>query len=143
MKNLIVTAFSILFSLGMFAQTSTSNLPSTAQNFIQENFSEVSIAEVKENSYWQIWEDEKYEVKLSNGIELDFDENGNIIEIESDNDVAIPLTALPSKIAQYLQGDYPEAQVTGWEKGSKKQEVELIDGTDLEFDAEGNFRKID
>src|SRR5690606_14527499 len=119
MKKVCLSAFLLMLSIGMFAQTHTNNLPSTAQDFIKKNFSEVSVEKVNENSNWQIWEDEKYEVKLSNGIELDFDENGNIIEIDSNNNEAIPTSALPSTIASYLQANYPNAQVTGWEKSDK------------------------
>ena len=126
----------------MFAQADTKNLPATAKDFIQQNFSSNTVEGVEENSKWQIWADDKYEVKLSNGIELDFDENGNIIEIDSQND-AIPMSALPSAIATYLKENYPDSQVIGWEKEKKSQEVELLDGTELEFDGQGNFRKID
>lgn len=143
MKKVIVSAFFAVFSIGMFAQANTSILPGTAQNFINQHFSSVSVNEVEEYSNWQIWEDEKYEVRLSNGIELDFDENGNLIEIDSQNNEAIPMSALPSQISSYLQSNYPNAQVVGWEKQDKEQEVELADGTELEFDAQGNFRKID
>lgn len=143
MKKVILSASVALFSIGLFAQTNTDNLPSTAQDFIKENFSSVSVAEVKENSSWQIWEDDKYEVSLSNGIELDFNKNGEIIEIDSQNDESIPQSTLPSNIATYLQENYPDAQVIGWEKQDKKQEVELADGTELEFDGQGNFRRID
>ena len=143
MKKVIVSAFCALFSVGMFAQESTGNLPSTAQDFINQHFSSVSVEKVDENSNWQIWEDDKYEVKLSNGIELDFDENGNIIEIDNENKEAIPMAALPSKVSSYLQANHANAQVVAWEKQDKEQEVELADGTEVEFDAEGNFRKLD
>ncbi|NJY62562.1 hypothetical protein HC174_07305 [Salinimicrobium sp. CDJ15-81-2] len=143
MKKVIVSAFCALFSVGMFAQVNTNNLPGTAQDFINKHFSSISVVDVDENSNWQIWEDEKYEVKLSNGIELDFDENGNIIEIDSKNNEAIPVASIPSKISSYLQANYTNAQVIGWEKQDNEQEVELADGIELEFDAEGNFRKLD
>ncbi|WP_051205476.1 PepSY-like domain-containing protein [Salinimicrobium xinjiangense] len=143
MKKVIVSAFFALFSVGIFAQANTSNLPGTAKDFINQHFSGDDVQEVKEYSTWQIWEDEKYEVTLANGIELDFDENGNIIEIDSQNNEAIPMSALPSKITSYLQSNYPNAKVIGWEKQDKEQEVELADGTELEFDSDGNFRKID
>ncbi|MCY2687995.1 PepSY-like domain-containing protein [Salinimicrobium sp. TH3] len=143
MKKEIVSAFFALFSIGMFAQTSTGNLPGTAQNFIKQHFSSVSVTGVEENSNWKIWEDEKYEVKLANGIELDFDENGNIIEIDSQNNEALPMTALPAKVASYLQANHADAEVIGWEKQDKEQEVELASGIEVEFDAQGNFRKLD
>ncbi|UBZ07303.1 PepSY-like domain-containing protein [Salegentibacter mishustinae] len=142
MKKVILSGFFALCAFGMFAQPDTKNLPATAKDFIQQNFSSNTVQEVEENSKWQIWADDKYEVKLSNGIELDFDENGNIIEIDSQKD-AIPMSALPSAIATYLKENYPDSQVIGWEKEKKSQEVELLDGTELEFDGQGNFRKID
>ncbi|OEY73250.1 PepSY-like domain-containing protein [Salegentibacter salarius] len=143
MKKVILSGFFALCSFGIFAQTNTKILPATAQDFIQQNFSSNTVEEVEENSKWQIWADDKYEVKLSNGVELDFDENGNIIEIDSPKDEAIPMKALPSTIATYLKENYPDSQVIGWEKEKKSQEVELLDGTELEFDEQGNFRKID
>ncbi|MDX1426695.1 MAG: PepSY-like domain-containing protein [Salegentibacter mishustinae] len=142
MKKVILSGFFALCAFGMFAQADTKNLPATAKDFIQQNFSSNTVEGVEENSKCQIWADDKYEVKLSNGIELDFDENGNIIEIDSQKD-AIPMSALPSAIATYLKENYPDSQVIGWEKEKKSQEVELLDGTELEFDGQGNFRKID
>lgn len=143
MKKVILSGIFALCSIGIFAQTSTNNLPSTAQNYINQNFSSADVKEVKENSKWQIWEDDKFEVRLSNGLKLDFDENGNILEIESKNDVVIPASALPSKIASYIEKNYSNTQVIGWEKQKKEQEIELADGKELEFDGEGNFRKTD
>ena len=143
MKKVIVSAFCALLSLGMFPQANTNNLPGNAQDFINRHFSQASIEKVDENSNWQIWEEDKYEVKLSNGMELDFDENGNILEIDGENNEAIPMDALPSKIKSYLQANHANATVIGWEKHKKEQEIELADGTELEFDADGNFRKMD
>lgn len=143
MKKVIVSAFFALFSIGMFAQANTGNLPGTAQDFINQHFSEVTVNEVKEYSNWQIWEDEKYEVRLSNGIELDFDENGNIIEIDTQNNEAIPMSALPAQVSSYLQTNHADAQVIGWERSDNEQEVELNNGVEVEFDAEGNFRRLD
>lgn len=143
MKKVVLSAFCALFSIGMFAQANTNNLPTTAQDFINRHFSQASVEKVDENSNWQIWEDDKYEVMLSNGIELDFDENGNIIEIDNQNNEAIPMEVLPSKVQSYLQANHANAKVVGWEKQKKEQEVELADGTELEFDTDGNFRKLD
>ena len=126
----------------MFAQAETKNLPTSSKDYIEQHFSS-NIIEVEENSNWQIWENEKYEVKLANGMELDFDENGNIIEIESQNNAVIPMAALPANILSYLKENYPDTQVIGWEKQKKEQEVELANGIELEFDDQGNFRKID
>lgn len=143
MKKVMFTGILMLGSIGIFAQAKTDQLPKTAQDFISQHFSSVTVEGVEENSNWKIWEDDKYEVRLSNGIELDFDENGNLMEMESKNNEAIPDAALPSNIATYLKTNYSGVAIKGWEKDSKGQEVELVDGTELEFDAEGKFLKID
>ena len=142
MKKVILSGLFAVCSFGMFAQAETKNLPTSSKDYIEQHFSS-NIIEVEENSNWQIWENEKYEVKLANGIELDFDENGNIIEIESQNNAVIPMAALPANILSYLKENYPDTQVIGWEKQKKEQEVELANGIELEFDDQGNFRKID
>ena len=145
MKNVkvMLCGISMLFSVGIFAQATTDKLPSSGQDFINQNFSSASVEEVKENSSWQIWEDEKYEVKLSNGIELDFDKHGNILEIESQNEQAIPEGALPSNVVSYLKSNYPDEQIIGWDKKDKGQEVELKSGVEVEFDENGEFKKED
>ena len=143
MKKLVLAICITFSSFSLVAQTNTGNLPAAAKNFIEEHFSSSSISEVKENSSWQIWEDEKFEVSLSNGIEIDFDENGNAIEIDSNAGEAIPLTALPSKIADYLNENYADVVVISWEKSKNDQEVELENGVEIEFDADANFIKLD
>lgn len=139
----MLTGIFMLCSIVIFAQAKTDKLPKTAQDYINEHFASISITKVEENSNWQIWEDDKYEVKLSNGIELDFDENGNIMEIENKKNESLPAGALPSNIASHLNTNYAGISIKSWEKDSKGQEVELADGTDLEYDKDGNFLKID
>lgn len=143
MKRVMLSGVAMIFSMGVFAQATTDKLPKNARDFISTSFSSVKTEEVKENSNWQIWEDEKYEVRLSNGMQLDFDENGDIIEIDSNNNEAIPETALPSTIVSYVKSKHPDAKVVGWEKQGKGQEVELSNDVEVEFDKDGNFLKID
>ena len=143
MKKVVLVLCIVLLSGEVFAQTSTSNLPAAAKNYIENNFEGLSISEIKENSAWQIWEDEKFEVTLSNGVEIDFDENGNALEIESKSGEVIPLSALPEKVAEYIAKNYPATGVIAWEKSSKEHEVELVDGQELIFDQDSKFVKID
>lgn len=143
MKKVMVTGIFMCCTVGIFAQAKTDNLPKTAQEFIAQHFSSVTTEEVKENSSWQLWEDEKYEVRLSNGVELDFDENGNIIEIDGENNSSIPESALPSNIVTYLKTNHSDSQIVGWEMKDNEQEVELSDGTEIEFDSQGKFLRID
>src|SRR5690606_38760091 len=125
MKKVMVSVILMFFSVGMFAQATTDKLPKTAQDFISKHFSSLTVEKVEENSNWQIWEDEKYEVKFSNGLEVDFDENGEVLEIDSKNNESIPEAALPKNIVSYLQSNYPGITVVSWEKQKNEQEVEL------------------
>ena len=143
MKRVMISGIAMLFSFGIFAQATPGKMPNSAQEFINKHFSSATAVEVKENSSWEIWEDEKFEVTLSNGVELDFDENGNVLEIESRNNEAIPNAALPANIVSYLQSNYAGEQIVSWDRKDKGQEVELSNGVELEFDAEGKFLKID
>ncbi|MDX1602824.1 MAG: PepSY-like domain-containing protein [Salinimicrobium sediminis] len=143
MKKLILSGALMLGSFGLFAQTSAS-LPQNSQDYIKKNFSSATIETTKEESSWEFWDkDEKYEVHLSNGIKLDFNKNGEITEIDSKNNEAIPEAALPKEVVTYVQSNYSGNKIISWEKNDDEQEVELADGTELEFDAQGNFRKVD
>ena len=141
--NVMLSGILMCMSVGVFAQTTTDKLPATAQEFINQHFSSATVKTVQENSSWQLWEDEKYEVQFANGIEMDFDKKGNVLEIDSHSKEAIPMAALPSEIASYLKSNYPDAKIESWDKQDKKQEVELMDGTELEFDKNGSFVRID
>lgn len=44
---------------------------------------------------------------------------------------------------KYAVSHYPGAQFMEWWKQDKELEVELADGTEVEFDAQGNFKKMD
>ena len=143
MKKLLLTGAFMLGSFGLFAQTSA-NLPQSSQDFIKKNFSSATIESAKEESSWEFWDkDEKFEVHLSNGIKLDFNKNGEITEIDSKNKETIPQAALPKEVISYVKSNHSGAQIISWEKNDDEQEVELTDGTELEFDAQGNFRKVD
>ena len=48
MKRVILSGIFALCTMGIFAQTNTNNLPSTAQEYIQQNFSSADVKEVKE-----------------------------------------------------------------------------------------------
>lgn len=143
MKKLILAGAFMIGSLGVFAQN-TAAIPQNSQDFIKQNFSAATIESATEDSSWEFWDkDEKYEVRLSNGIKLDFNKNGEITEIDSNNREAIPQAALPANIVSYVNSNYAGAEIISWEKNDDEQEVELANGTELEFDARGNFRKVD
>lgn len=145
MKKMIFTGVLLmLFSFTAMAQANEDVLPQNSKDFIAKHFAQASIAKVDKEDGWLDWDkNEMYEVRFDNGIKLDFDENGNVTEIDSKRGEGIPVEALPAKIRQYLEESYSGIEVVSWEMDSRDQEVKLADGTELEFDRNGNFLKLD
>ena len=83
---------------------SSSQLPKAAKLYIQKNYKGKSIvyAEV-DYEYGH----KKYEVKLSNGVELKFDSRGNCYKIDYDDDYYRPQVAYPKKHAR-VRIDYDD-----------------------------------
>lgn len=145
MKKLILTCGAMIFCFGtLIAQNNMNELPETTQEFVKKHFSNEKIKSAeREKDLMNFGNGEMYEVELDNGIKMDFNEAGELTEIESNNDVAIPKEALPNSISSYVEKNYPNAHVVSWEADKNDQEVELSDGTDLEFDANGKFMRVD
>lgn len=78
-----------------------------------------------------------YELKLSDGTELDFDGTREIAEIDSKNGVAAD--ALPVAIAQKVKDKYGKAKIIDFEKENDGYEIEFEDGTEVDFDTAGNY----
>ena len=146
MKKTMFTAIIMMFSMGLtFAQTNNvSVLPQNAQDFISQNFGDVTVEKADKEDKWFSWDkNEMYEVHLSNGVKLDFNKAGEITEIDSRDNAPIPMEAVPAEVKTYVEQNHSGAQIVSWERDNDEQEVELSDGTDLEFDNQGKFLKQD
>ncbi len=106
-----------------------SNLPVVAQEFIKKNFTEKNIAIVKVDK--DLW-DKDYNVVFKNGNEIEFDKNGNWKEIKC-KATAVPLSAVPKQIAEYIQTNYPDAKILSIDKDRKDYEVKLSNKWELKF----------
>lgn len=143
MKRIVLTGMIFLSSVGFgFGQSGQNELPQEARNFINTHFAQVTIEETEKNDSWyDLDKNEMYEVKLSNGTKLDFNREGEVTEI--DGEERIPDAALPSPIVAYVEANFSGAHIVGWELDDDEQEVELSDGTELEFNLEDQFLKED
>jgi hypothetical protein len=83
-----------------------------------------------------------YDVTLSNNFEIDFDINGNWIDIDG-NHQAIPVALIPEKIKTYVTTNYPDQSVTAIDNEKTFIEIELSNNLELVFDLVGNFLRID
>lgn len=142
MKKIVLTGMVFLFTLGISFGQNQNELPQEAKDFINTHFSQATIEETEKNDSWyDLDKNEMYEVKLSNGTKLDFNREGEVTEI--DGEERIPDAAIPSPIVAYVEANFSGAHIIGWELDNDEQEVKLSDGTELEFNHEGQFLKED
>lgn len=141
MKEFLVLAFIALAGFTANAQKvdiTLKELPTAAQSFISKNFPNQSSSYViKDKGILEI----EYKIILTGGIEIEFDANGNWEEIESNT--PLPETVLPETIAGYIKSNYKSLGTLKVEKKRHGYEVELTNGTELEFDTKGKFLRID
>lgn len=130
-----------------------SALPQAVRGYVAANYVGQTITE----AYKKTLQDGTvlYKAELSNGVSLVFDANGKFIKEEkedSDDDTGtsqtIAVTDLPQAAQDYLKTHYATNTVVEVEKetsaaGVVSYEVELNDGTEVEFDAAGNFVKAE
>ena len=113
-------------------------MPANVKNFLAKYYPKETVAkyESKKTVVGQ-----KYEVKLNNGAEIDFDKNGNWEEISDKQ--GVPSALIPIKIKTYLAQKYKGVKVESIDKEGDKIKVDLINDIDLEFDKNGKFLRID
>jgi hypothetical protein len=152
MKRIILTGFialSILFTTTSCDSDDDNNevvinvadLPKAADVFVTTYFPNTTyVAITKQNTADS--DGSVYDVRLSNNFEIDFDINGNWMDIDG-NHQAIPVELVPQKIQAYVTANYPNQFVTSIDNERTTIEAELSNNIDLVFDLQGNFLRID
>ena len=110
-------------------------MPDAAQQFIAQYFAGATVVNVELDDF-------VYEVLLSNGVELDFDMNGNWREVDC-HTFAVPQGIVPASIANFVSTSYPNNFIVKIEIKNQRYEIELNNHLDLVFDINGNFLYID
>ena len=108
-----------------------SSLPKVITDYISANYAGRTIV-------WAEIDDDEYEVYLSDGTEVYFDRRGRFIEADRDRDAINPAN-LPQNILSYISTNYPNDSIIQAELDDNFYEVKLSSGTELYFDAQGNF----
>ena len=113
-------------------------LPAAAKTFIQKTFPGQAI------SYAKIDFDgrKKYEVRLSNGTEVEFDKNGTWDKVDC-NVTAVPANLVPANIANYVKSNFPGAKIVKIDKERYGYEIELSNDLELKFNKSGQLFNID
>ncbi len=143
-KTFIKLALVLLFPLFMLNSCeqeqiiNDNDLPAEITNYIQKHFADHTILQsIKELDNLS----KTYEVILSGNYTLKFNRKREIIDIEGKQ--KLPDSVIPEKILTYVTTNFPENYIVGWELEGKKQQVELDNDIDLEFNLKGDFLRID
>ena len=116
----------------------STDLPANASGFVSTHYPGNHILlVVKELDNLKTY----FHVYLDNGTKIDFTRLGDLKKIEGME--AIPNTVIPVIILNYVNTNYPNDFIRGWEIEDATQDTKLSTGLTLEFDTNGNFLRID
>lgn len=109
-----------------------SSLPQKSSAFISSAFPDAQI--------WLVeMKKDKYKVKLSNGVDINFYVSGDVKDIKGGWNT-IPLTALPTAVANAIKRNYPQAQVLSIKmKYYSVYKVKMNNFMEIYIDANGNI----
>lgn len=132
---------------------SYSSLPQQSKDFVTTHFpnNTVTIAlEVTDAKNINSITNAKYFVYLTDSFEIDFTASGEWAKVDSENDfVELPATVLallPSSAIEYIRTNYTTAKInsiTKLNQTSSRYEVDLSNGADLYFNADGQHIATD
>jgi hypothetical protein len=141
--NSIVAAIMVMATTAVNAQEKVvtfNQLPKAAQTFITKYYDAKNVAYVTEEA--DFLSVKEYEVKLNDGKKIEFDGKGNWKEVDAKKE-AVPAAIVPAAIVSHVNKSFPNNIIVQIKKSSRKYEVELSNGLDLEFDTKGKFLRID
>ena len=99
---------------------STGTIPETSSNFLKQYFAGVKVIKIEKGRYG-------VEVDLENGVDVDFDQNGNWKKVDARDGQALSNTDfIPQSIRDYIAKNYPNNLINGIEKKTSGYEVELV-----------------
>ncbi|MEI0606493.1 PepSY-like domain-containing protein [Brachyspira pulli] len=113
--SLMVLSVSSLFADDWVVPVS--QLPANARSFIQKVFPDAQIFKVERDG-------RKFDVKLSNGVSIDFLSNGEWENIDSEY-TTIPESAFPPAVIKALKASYPQAAIIDAEKEWGNYKIKL------------------
>jgi hypothetical protein len=120
----------------------TATLPQAILDYISTNYPDITVkkSEIEDN--------ENYEVKLNNGVELIFDGEGAFLGVDDDgennfDDTHLNISELPQILLDFIATNYPNEIIDEAElENNGNYEIELENEAILIFEADGNFLGI-
>ena len=114
-------------------------LPAPAKTFVKKYFPQATIEYATKDTEFM---GTTYEVRLSDGTEVDFDKKGNWDNVDCKTK-AVPASLVPAAIAQYVKAHYPSTVIVKIDKERGGYEIELSNDLDLKFNSKGKLIGID
>ena len=121
----------IILTISSIMLYSNPNLPTQAKSFISSTFKGVNILSVENNN-------NTFDVKLSNGIYIEFVGNGNWRKIYSES-TDIPFSVLPIKISKSIKSQFNDKTIKEVEKTGPNFQVKLNNHIKLLIDKNGKI----
>ena len=115
-------------------------LPANARKTLQSSFPKSQISYIKIDK--DMLQSKTYEVKFTNGVEIDFDSKGNWKEVDCKKQ-PVPDVFVPAVIRTYVKQNYKGSKIVKVEKDRRNYEVKLQNGLELKFDSKGKLVKLD
>lgn len=140
-KLIIGCILAIVPIVSMAGKLSKAPLPETISSFLSTHFSSIKVAFYKIDK--NLFGIESYDVILTDGTDLEFDEKGRWIEIDGEKK-ALPLSVIPVEIQNYVKEHFPDQYVVCIDKKKRDRiEVQLNSGWELLFDKNYQIINID
>lgn len=140
-KRILGAVLALMISGNAIAQKSPiteKELPAVVKKNVVKYFGKKSISNIVRDKEW---DKTTYDVYFADQTKAEFSSNGTLKEAKNYN--GLPSAVIPAKIQAYVKKRFPNAKITQYERGTRKQEIKLNNGFELEFDLNGNFRKLD
>ena len=111
-------------------------LPAVAQTFVKGYYADAKVLYVTKDDDIILPD---YNVRLDNGVSIQFSNNGALEKIETP--AGVPDGVVPVQIAGYVKTQYPDAVIKEYEVGKSTYEVKLSNRLELTFNS--NFKLIE
>lgn len=114
-------------------------LPAAAKEFVKQYFPDKTIIYAEKEMKFSGVE---YQARLSDGAKINFNGDGSWDKVDC-KFYAVPAALVPETIATYVQVHYPGVMITKIDKELYGYDIEINNGLDLKFAANGTLIGID
>lgn len=144
MKKIFVLMVMLVcfIQLGNASDTVTrdvNKLPVATREMISKHFPQAKVSYIKIEK--DLFLSTSYDVKMSDGTELEFNAKGEWLEIDC-KDKSVPSNFIPQTISKYMKANYDGHKIVKIERSRKGYELTLENGLEVDFDQFGGFLKL-